>query len=61
MPARKTKRTPKRRPGPARSPDGVYTTFLLRQDLHKQLKLASVEEGRPMCALVEEALKLYLE
>lgn len=40
-------------------PDTKKLTVELDAKLHQQLKLASVNEGRPMRALLEEALEAY--
>ena len=36
------------------------TTVMLEESLYRQIKRTAVDRGRPMRALVEEALRVYL-
>ncbi len=36
------------------------TTFMLDEELYRQVKRKAVDRGRPMRALVEEAIRTYL-
>jgi hypothetical protein len=38
----------------------VQLNALIKADLHTELKMQSVREGRPMAAILEDALKTYL-
>lgn len=43
------------------SPETKKLTVDLDADLHHQLKLAAVNQGRPMRAILEEALEAYFK
>jgi hypothetical protein len=37
------------------------TTIQLKKDLHRELKLLAIEDGRTVSGLVERILKIYLD
>ena len=38
----------------------IKSTFRLSVDLHRQLKIQAVQEGRPIADLLSDAIELYL-